>query len=289
MSPQKFTLPAAVVVLLATSSMALSQGTPGDDQVHGDPYIPVGTLDVNPTFVQTGVKPNLDWEIDYPSVFEDLALITPPGGLLTTTEVTVVIQTPGVSGGCERTDLPVAFWMRVGSTNSWQMLVNDEGRDINPSRVLYRKKVPANTKIDFAARAKHSSGAWHGIYWTLYEDTNLRFFTNGDPTPSDIADFLTGDVESFLTPYLNEDQTEFVLGPKEMLYLVELETENTASECYDLQDLAFTVQFITKNNNGHGNNVDGVDVSNPGKGKGGPNGEADPSGDIDDEQPKGKN
>lgn len=36
-------------------------------------------------------------------------------------------------------------------------------------------------------------------------------------------------------------------------------------------------------NNGHGNNDDGVDVSNPGQGHGGPNGETDPSGDVDDE------
>ncbi len=38
-----------------------------------------------------------------------------------------------------------------------------------------------------------------------------------------------------------------------------------------------------KNNNGHGNNEDGVDSSNPGQGKGGPNGGVDPSGDVDDE------
>lgn len=38
-----------------------------------------------------------------------------------------------------------------------------------------------------------------------------------------------------------------------------------------------------KNNNGHGNNEDGVDSSNPGQGGGGPNGEVDPSGDYDDE------
>lgn len=36
-------------------------------------------------------------------------------------------------------------------------------------------------------------------------------------------------------------------------------------------------------NNGHGNNEDGVDVSNPGNGHGGPNGQEDPSGDVDDE------
>ena len=38
-----------------------------------------------------------------------------------------------------------------------------------------------------------------------------------------------------------------------------------------------------KDNNGHGNNCDGVDSSNPSQGGGGPNGEVDPSGEIDDE------
>lgn len=38
-----------------------------------------------------------------------------------------------------------------------------------------------------------------------------------------------------------------------------------------------------QSNNGHGNNADGVDSSNPGQGGGGPNGSVDPSGDVDDE------
>lgn len=38
-----------------------------------------------------------------------------------------------------------------------------------------------------------------------------------------------------------------------------------------------------RSNNGHGNNADGVDVSNPGQGGGGPNGRVDPSGSVDDE------
>jgi hypothetical protein len=44
-----------------------------------------------------------------------------------------------------------------------------------------------------------------------------------------------------------------------------------------------------KNNNGHGNNADGVDVSNPGRGKGGPNGKVDRSGKVDDEVKGGRN
>jgi hypothetical protein len=39
-----------------------------------------------------------------------------------------------------------------------------------------------------------------------------------------------------------------------------------------------------KSNNGHGNNLDGVDSSNPGRGKGGPDAKHDPSGRVDDER-----
>ena len=43
-----------------------------------------------------------------------------------------------------------------------------------------------------------------------------------------------------------------------------------------------------KSNNGHGNNADGVDSSNPGNGNGGPNGAIDLSNGIDDELKGGK-
>ncbi len=45
-----------------------------------------------------------------------------------------------------------------------------------------------------------------------------------------------------------------------------------------------TVHTKVKSNNGHGNNVDGVDSSNPGQGGGGPTGAVDPSGEVDDER-----
>jgi hypothetical protein len=73
-----------------------------------------------------------------------------------------------------------------------------------------------------------------------------------------------------------------------MMYMFELTATDPDEPCFDLQDMIVTIQMKTKNNNGHGNNVDGVDVSNPGQGQGGPNGIPDPSGDIDDEMKKGK-
>lgn len=61
------------------------------------------------------------------------------------------------------------------------------------------------------------------------------------------------------------------IGPKDVLFLFELTETNTSSPDFTMQDLAVLTTFATesksakvKNNNGHGNNIDGVDSSNPG-------------------------
>lgn len=65
--------------------------------------------------------------------------------------------------------------------------------------------------------------------------------------------------------------------------------EYAAAAPYDEFDMGATIKdpvyvINPHANGGHGNNEDGVDVSNPGSGDGGPNGEEDPSGTIDDEK-----
>jgi len=45
-----------------------------------DPSIPVGSMTATPTVVQTGTKPTLTWNINYPSVVKNYITITPPGG-----------------------------------------------------------------------------------------------------------------------------------------------------------------------------------------------------------------
>jgi hypothetical protein len=74
------------------------------------------------------------------------------------------------------------------------------------------------------------------------------------------------------------------IGPLSVLIMMELGQANRSSRCFDIQDQVLLVTFSTKHpNNGHGNNLDGVDSSNPGGGGGGPNGRVDPSGGVDDE------
>jgi hypothetical protein len=66
--------------------------------------------------------------------------------------------------------------------------------------------------------------------------------------------------------------------------MMELGQTNHSLTCFDYQDMVLMVTFGSGHpNNGHGNNIDGVDSSNPGQGHGGPNGAVDPSAGVDDE------
>jgi hypothetical protein len=69
--------------------------------------------------------------------------------------------------------------------------------------------------------------------------------------------------------------------------MMELAETNKSNANFDYQDMVLLVTFGTGHpNNGHGNNLDGVDSSNPGKGSGGPNGAVDLSAGVDDEAKK---
>lgn len=72
-------------------------------------------------------------------------------------------------------------------------------------------------------------------------------------------------LESFLRPYLDAGG-RVNIGPMDVIVFMELTHTDQADGGYDLQDMVLLVTFkaVAKNNNGHGNNIDGVDSSNPG-------------------------
>ena len=257
---------ATSTVCLMTTMSTLAQGGLRPS-AHGDPYIPVGTLAVNSTVVTTGVKPSLTWNIEYPTVFEDLAIIGNTGALSTTQQVDAEIRILGVSFQNDETgrDLPVALWVRVGGEgNEWQPLFSGKATDVDPSKVLYEETINPGKTIDIAARGQGPSGSWQHIVWTVDSTNMLENATNGTPVPDSIRS-VAGEFEDFTSALLTEDETQISIGPKDMVYFFELSSSDPNESSFDLQDVVALVQFKGKNNNGHGNNIDGVDVSNPGK------------------------
>jgi secreted trypsin-like serine protease len=74
-------------------------------------------------------------------------------------------------------------------------------------------------------------------------------------------------LESFIKPYLTATN-KVQIGPMDVIVFMELTHTNSqkSDPGYDLQDMVLLVTFKSKakTNNGHGNNIDGIDSSNPG-------------------------
>ena len=254
-----------------------------------EPLLPVGSLDAFPTMVQTGTHPTLTWEIQYPESVEDIIVIDPEDGSLSPIEdMCIEVRVLGASYqlGTDRKGRPIWGYVeaqaRMSTSSPFIRFFYDTQDRVKPSYTYGKGTVMAGERIDFRARCFDGQN-WKPWRSTESSTANVVALINGDQPPSTVPAFQQGDIEEFLRPYL--DAGGYIsIGPKDVIYLIELGQTNTQASGFDLQDIVLLATFdYCKNNNGHGNNVDGVDVSNPGQGGGGPNGEDDPSGPVDDE------
>jgi hypothetical protein len=121
------------------------------------------------------------------------------------------------------------------------------------------------------------------FYTTRSSNLQVIALVNGSSIPTLLPLHLQPHFSNYLKPYVDASG-KVRIGPMSVLILMELNATNRSDSCFDYQDVVVLVNFSLKHpNNGHGNNLDGVDSSNPGQGQGGPNGEIDPSGGFDDE------
>ena len=114
--------------------------------------------------------------------------------------------------------------------------------------------------LERADGQKRRTTSFLGALYAPYADVTLRFNTSSDVDSE--QEFELPDFEDIKYARTNGRDIYF---SKDWFKTIECDKEEG------------------KSNNGNGNNADGVDVSNPGKGKGGPNGAVDASGDVDDE------
>ncbi len=252
------------------------------------PSLPVGAMSAYPTVVQTGTKPTLNWNILYPSQVGDMVDVVPPGTLVPNDTVYVTVQIVGTGiSTCDPTQGSAPLYTEVRLSldgGPYVQLFYGVQADVNPSHLLYVKKVRKNDTINFAGRYVQKNGDWSSLYSSRGSGMRVVSMVNGDLPPTTFPLHQSPKLASYLAPYLDASG-RVRIGPLSVLVMMELGQDDRTLECFDYQDQLLLVTFSKKHpNNGHGNNLDGVDVSNPGQGSGGPNGEIDPSGDIDDER-----
>ncbi len=264
------------------------------------PAVPKGWLSAYPTLVQQGTQPMLSWAITHPSTIESYTTIDGSNVLTTLQELDVDIRVIGAgvtTGGSSGNNASwVATQAQISVNNaSYLEIFYGLNSEVAPDQLVWSKRVPANTEFRFGGRY-YIDGQWSTTYNSSSESKNVRILKNGEYPPTAYALASSEQLKTFMAPYV-DGGGRVKIGPLDAIVMMELTQpdSNTNSPFYNLQDMVLLVTAkpmekiidpVTgvKSNNGHGNNIDGVDVSNPGKGKGGPNGRIDPSGTVDDER-----
>ncbi|MEM1083718.1 MAG: hypothetical protein AAGI48_06310 [Verrucomicrobiota bacterium] len=242
----------------AVSAALIALGSLMPAAAQTDPSIPVGTLDAYPTFVQTGTHPTLTWDIDYPSTVIDVIDILDPPVVVPTEDLYMDVRIVGTGvtrayydrrGRLSRTEsVRAQCWTQVNNY-SWNLLFDGKINDVNPDEVVYTRLVREGDRINFGARYLKSNGYWSTFYYTAWDSGNVVALVDGDLVPNNIPDWGAPSLESFLEPYMNQDNTVNV-GPMDVFYVMELTHTNPNDSGYDLQDMIVLVTFrtVTSNN-----------------------------------------
>ena len=237
--------------------------------------------------VQTGTKPTLTWSILYPSTVSNVATINPPGTITITQNNTYVSVQPigtGISA-CNPSQgpTPLSTDARMSLNGGpYTQLFYGVQSDVTPAYSLYIKKLGVGATLNFSGRYV-KNGVWSPLYTTLSSNFQVVTLINGDTPPTTLPLYQSSLLANYLKPYLTSTG-KINIGPMSAIVMMELGQTDHSLPCFDYQDMVLLVSFSTRHpNNGHGNNLDGVDSSNPGQGHGGPNGMVDPSAGVDDE------
>jgi hypothetical protein len=238
----------AAAVILAMCVTVRIEATP-------EPSIPVGTLDAYPTLVRTGAKPNLTWNITYPSVVKDYVDVE-DGKVIPKTRLVADVRVLGtgvtVGMGDNISLVPARAEVKYdgGSYNQVFYGTNDE---VVPGEIVWNRVVEQGKAMCFGGRY-HYGHRWGPHYYSEDGTTNIRTLVNGDPAPS--FNMIPGapTLESFLRPYL-DSEGRIKIGPMDVICLMELThgADRSNEMGYDFQDMVLLVTFKEWTDDGQGN------------------------------------
>jgi len=240
-------------VALAVTVLSLIL-TAGRSSAQQDPIVPVGSLSANPSFVQVGMKPNLTWNITYPEVVKDIVTVTPPGTLTPKQKVVMDVRVIGASvkltwtnnwGQVTRWEwVPTEALISVGGASYSRIFYNTQDKVVG-SKIVYTSTVQSGKSINFGGRY-YLDNKWSTFYSSTNSSKNVVALLDGDTPPTTTPLYQQPTIEDFIKPYL-DGQGKVKIGPKDVIYLMELTHTNKNDGGFDLQDLALIVTFRTVN------------------------------------------
>lgn len=234
-------------LLILAVTAALTSFASGQSQ----PIIPTGDITAFPTFVQAGTNPTLTWNVTLPEKVTDVITITPPGTITPKKTMTMKVRVLGASvkrvwlnSRGQVTDwewVPTEALMKYNSGSYSRIFYNTQN-NVNPNTVVKQQTVYNNNTINFGGRY-YVDGSWSNMFTSQNSQYNVVALKNGDTPPTTTPMYQQPTIESFILPYL-DPQGNIKLGPRDVIYLMELTHTDRNHGGFDLQDLALLVTFV---------------------------------------------
>ncbi len=217
--------------LLASMCLVVSASAAG---------IPTGKLNVDRSLVRAGVKSNLDWQIQYPTIVTDLVSVTSTGTIIPKIPMKMRVRTLGVAFQSGSTLLPIeGNWSKNGG--AWTKFFYGTGLSVVPTNILVDTTVAANDRIAFGARG-WSGSSWFPFHDTTKTDKYVIVLKNGDSAPSYAPAYNQTSTKGFLSPYI-DSTGKIKIGSRDLILLWECSNAAPGTTYFDMQDLVVLVTF----------------------------------------------
>jgi hypothetical protein len=244
MKTNKLKAPWALIITICAvaPTIGLSQTSPS---------IPVGSLTASPTVVQTGTKPTLTWNINYPSVATNVVTIpsptsgtvSPARNLLCDIRILGLGVTSYWNG--KTTYYRTRGMMKYNGSSSWTTVYDGKQTDsIVQKQGIVMTGVSINNAMDMSFGGQYYNNGWYTFFSSGGPSKNIRTLVNGGTPPSCIPAYNAPSLETFLKPYLDASG-KVKIGPMDVIVFMELTDTNPNSPGYDLQDLVMLLTFRT--------------------------------------------
>ena len=236
-------LPLALLLSLLLSGNARSQQT-------NAPVMPVGTLSAFPTIVQAGTHPQLTWNVTLPAAVLDVVTITSPGTVTATKSQYVDVRILGASVKAVTTNNSgqVTSWSWVPTEallsfngGSYTRVFYNTNNNVNQNTIVATRQLNVGQRIDFGGRYNHND-SWSSMRTSTNSANTVRALKHGDTPPTTTPLYQQPTIESFILPYLDTNG-KMKLGPRDVVYLMELTHTDTSHGGFDLQDLVVLCTF----------------------------------------------
>lgn len=229
--------------LAAASLMAVGQASAQST----NPSIPTGSLTAFPTIVQTGTKPTLTWNINYPSVVEDFVTVTEPATVTPKENLICDIRILGAGVTTQASNgsiiyIRTAGKIRYNGSTSWSTIFDGKNTDtIVQQQGIIKTYTVTKSKPMYFGGQYYYNNVWNTFYTSLSGD-NVRTLVNGSVPPPNVPDYNAPSLESFVRPYLDANG-KVKIGPMDVIVFMELTHTDKRDIGYDLQDLVMLITF----------------------------------------------